>query len=526
MLDTFRKHSNSTLIYLIFGALIVVFVVSFGQGSQGFKSGTLTGSSEYAAKVNDESISITDFNRQYRLQLAQLEQRAGQPINEELAERMGFRKQALESLVNTTLLVQEAKKRGLAVGDEELAAELQKVPSFQKDGVFDKETYDKVLTYQNTTPDDFEAKERQALLAQKMAGIVMSSAVVTDDEVHNEFVKEHDRANLTFVRFMPSQFVSDVKLAPTDAELDAFIAAHGPQIEDFYNRNGFRYHKPQRYQANDILVKLDEGATPDDDAKAKAKADQAYQALKGGKSFADVAKAFSEDTTTKDKGGDMGTLTPGLDKTLDDAVSKLQPGQYTAPVKTHFGYQIIQVNKVLPPEDKKLDDVKKEIALELMKTDAAKTLAQQKAEEALKAAQSGKKLEELFPASEKKEGEVDFASANKLEAQETGAFSAGEFVPRIGQAPEIAQAAFSLTTDKPVAPKVFQNANAFYVVELKAHEKPAEAEFQKAKEDLRQAMLGRKQNDLLTGFLKELRDSGKVEENQALTLPQQGGQPS
>ncbi|MBS2027219.1 MAG: SurA N-terminal domain-containing protein [Deltaproteobacteria bacterium] len=526
MLDTFRKHSNSTLIYLIFGALIVVFVVSFGQGSQGFKSGSLTGSTEFAAKVNDESISIHDFNRQYRLQLAQIEQRAGQPINEELAERMGFRKQALESLVNTTLLVQEAKKRGLAVGDAELAAELQKVPSFQKDGAFDKDAYEKVLTYQNTTPDEFEAKERDALLAQKMASIVMGSAVVTDEEVHAEFVKEHDRANVTFVRFLPSQFVSEVKLNPSDAELDAFVAAHGPQIEEFYNRNGFRYHKPQRYEAKDILVKVEEGASADDDAKAKAKADQAYQALKAGKPFGDVAKQFSDDATTKDKGGDMGTLSPGLDKALDAAVSKLQPGQFTEPVKTHFGYQIIQVNKVLPPEDKKLDDVKKDIALELMKTDAAKTLAQQKAEEALKAAQAGKKLEEQYPAEEKKEGEVNFAAANKVEAQETGTFSAGEFVPRIGQAPEIAQAAFQLTADKPVAPKVFQNANAYYVVELKAHEKPAEADFEKAKEDLRQAMLSRKQNDILTGFLKELRDSGKVEENQALTMPQQGGQPS
>ena len=48
-----------------------------------------------------------------------------------------------------------------------------------------------------------------------------------------------------------------------------------------------------------------------------------------------------------------------------------------------------------------------------------------------------------------KEGVVTFGSA-KVEAQESGTFSAGDFVPRIGQAPEIAQAAFALTTDKPV----------------------------------------------------------------------------
>ena len=58
---------------------------------------------------------------------------------------------------------------------------------------------------------------------------------------------------------------------------------------------------------------------------------------------------------------------------------------------------------VIPAEDKKLDDVKKDIALELMKTDAAKVLARQKAEAALAAAQGGKNLLEQFPPEAKEE---------------------------------------------------------------------------------------------------------------------------
>ena len=121
MLDTFRKHSNSSLIYIIFGALIFVFIVSFGQGSAGFKAGSISGSAEYAARVNDETISVTEFHKQYRQQLAMIEQRTGQPLSDELADQLGFKKQALESLVNSKLLVQAAKKRGLHVSDAELA---------------------------------------------------------------------------------------------------------------------------------------------------------------------------------------------------------------------------------------------------------------------------------------------------------------------------------------------------------------------------------------------------------------------
>lgn len=519
MLDTFRKHSNSTLIYLIFGALIFVFVVSFGQGSQGFKAGSITGSTEYAAKVNDETISVSDFQRQYRQMLSTLEQRAGQPISEEMADQLGFRKQALDNLVNQKLLVQAAHQRGLHVGDEELAKAIQSVPAFQKDGVFDKDQYLKILQYQGLDAPSFEDREREDLLVQKMVALVSNSAVVTDDELRAEFNKEHDRAALTFVRFAPAQFVDQVNVKPSDAELDKYAAEHAQQIQDFYNRNGYRYHKPQRYEAKDILVKAPEGAPADEDKAAKDKADKAYQELKSGKDFAAVAKAYSDDTATKDKGGDMGVFAPGaMDKRLEDAVSKLQPGQYTEPVRTHFGYQIIQVQKVIPAEDKKLDEVKKEIALELIKTDAAKTLAQQKAQEALKAAQDGKALTEQYPAAAKDEQQFQLGGSTKLEAQETGPFAMGDFVPKIGPAADVAAAAFALDKPGAVAPKVFEQGNAFYVVQLKSREKPNDADFAKQKEDLRQVLEARKKNDLLTGFLKELRDAGKVEENQALTV--------
>lgn len=520
MLDTFRKHSNSTLIYLVFGALIFVFAVSFGQGSQGWsKGGGITGSTEFAARVNDETVSIAEFHTAYRNQLADFEARSGQPISDELAEQLGLKKQILDRLVNTLLLKQAAKKSGVRVGDAELAAEITKVGAFQKDGAFDAETYANVLGRNGTSKGDFEEKQRETMIAQKMVALITQGATVSDDEVRAEFNKQHDRADISFVRFAPAMFAAEVTVAPTDAELEAYAQAHAKEIEDSYNRNSYRYHKPQRYQARNILVRAPEGAPESDDAKAKARANEAYQALKGGKDFAEVAKQFSDDTATKDKGGDLGIFNPaGMDKRLDEAVSKAAAGSFTEPVRTHFGYQIIKVEKVVPPEDKKLEEVRKEIALELKKTEAGKALAQQKAEEALHAAQGGKSLAEQFPAEKKDEGSFDFGGG-KLQVQETGPFALeGDFVPKLGPAPEIAQAAFSLTPEHKVAGKVFEQQGAFYVVELKSREQPNDADFAKQAEELRAGLLQRRQNELLTAFLKELRDAGKVEENQALVL--------
>jgi peptidyl-prolyl cis-trans isomerase D len=188
-------------------------------------------------------------------------------------------------------------------------------------------------------------------------------------------------------------------------------------------------------------------------------------------------------------------------------------------VRTHFGYQIIKVEKVVPAEDKRLDEVRNDIALEQMKTEAGKALAQKKAEEALHAAQGGKALAEQFPSDKKDDNSFDFGAANKLQVQETGPFALeGDFVPKMGPAPELAQAAFGLTTEHPVAGKVFEQGGAFYVIELKNREKPNDADFTKGQDELRQGLLQRRENELLTAYLKELREESKVEENQALVL--------
>jgi len=516
MLDTFRKHSNSSLIYLIFGALIFVFIVSFGEGSKGFETGSITGSTEFAAKVNDKTISIIEFRKQYKRQLDSIEQRTGQAVSDDMAMKFHLKERALETLVNTQLLVQAAKSRGLRVGDVELAKEIQSIPAFQKDGTFDTDTYKKVLSYQGIDMSEFEGQERQALLAQKMATLVASSAAVSPDEVRAAFDKQHDQANITFVRFAPSQFMGQVKAAPSADEVAKFVTAHTEAIQSFYKTNGYRYHKPQRYQARDILIKAPAGASATDDAAAKAKADKAHAELVSGKSFAEVATTYSDDTATKGKGGEMGVIVPAvLGKALGEAVAKLKAGEYTAPIHTRFGYQIIQVEKVVPPEDKTLDQVKNDIALELIKSDAAKTMAHDQAEAALKDAQAGKTLDALYPP----DANASILGATKPAAQETGMFSIGEYVPKLGEAPEVAQAAFQLTSEKPLGPKVFQVANTFVVISLKAREKPTDADFAKDQDEIREALVSSKKNDLLEAFVKELRAAGHVEENRAVTLP-------
>ncbi|HSU67932.1 MAG TPA: peptidylprolyl isomerase [Tepidisphaeraceae bacterium] len=80
------------------------------------------------------------------------------------------------------------------------------------------------------------------------------------------------------------------------------------------------------------------------DAEAKAKADQIEQRLAKGEDFATIAKAESDDKGSGLKGGDLGTFAPWkMDSTFSKAALGLQKNQISEPVKTQFGYHIIQL---------------------------------------------------------------------------------------------------------------------------------------------------------------------------------------
>lgn len=79
------------------------------------------------------------------------------------------------------------------------------------------------------------------------------------------------------------------------------------------------------------------------DAQAKAKIDDIYQKLQSGQQFADLAEKYSQDASAP-LGGDIGWVTPGQsDPNVEKTVAALQPGQVSPPVRSQFGWHIIEV---------------------------------------------------------------------------------------------------------------------------------------------------------------------------------------
>lgn len=114
-----------------------------------------------------------------------------------------------------------------------------------------------------------------------------------------------------------------------------------------------------------IMVKSPKNATPEDEAKAKAKVDELYQQLKAGKDFAELAKEHSEDKGSAKKGGELPWFGTGrMVPEFEIAAFKLKnKGDISEPVKSPYGWHIIKKldQKPIPSYDEAKGDLKSKV---------------------------------------------------------------------------------------------------------------------------------------------------------------------
>jgi peptidyl-prolyl cis-trans isomerase C len=102
------------------------------------------------------------------------------------------------------------------------------------------------------------------------------------------------------------------------------------------------------------------------DAQAKAKADDIVRRLKAGEDFGKIARAESDDTGSGAEGGDLGSFTRGrMVPAFEQAAFSLKEGEISQPVKSDFGWHVIQVTGKYDTLDKLGDEAKSQIRAEL-----------------------------------------------------------------------------------------------------------------------------------------------------------------
>ncbi len=512
MKDALEPRKVVSILFIL--AIAVVFTLSFGPGSTGFSASSPSAAPSSAAVVNGKEIPLLEFRREYSNQLQYLRS-VGSPVSEAIARQFGLPQQVLERLVNTELLAQEAERHGLKASDQEVLRILRRSPDFQKDGKFDYETYSQVLRdYYRMTPPEYEEDLRRKLTAQKMLEVVESSAVVSDDEIRARFEKEGNQARIVFARFLPTMYADKVP-APAAAALADYKAKNADAIKKYYEENSFVYQQPERVRAQQILLKLNPDASPEQKASTLDKARQLRKDLEGGKDFAAVARESSEDPGSKARGGDMGWVERGnMDPSLADAVFALKDGELTQPVETKFGIHLVKVQEKKAAQSQKLEDVENDIATTLYKKAKALETAKAEAEKALGAVKGGKTLTALFPP--EKAGQpalLRFETESRPEAVQTDVFNAASTtVPHLGPAPDLLPAVFGATEPK-VLDQAFPVGEGFVVAQVTERNLPDDTRFTEKKAELQTQARRAKEYELTDAYLKALKKNGKVVTN-------------
>ena len=195
---------------------------------------------------------------------------------------------------------------------------------------------------------DVTEKQVNARLAQ-----IQKQYFGGDKKKYEKQLKEQGLSDRQVRNDIRAQIVSEKIFA----QVTKNVKVTDKQIGDYYIKNKAQYSTPESRDVRHILV------------KTKAKADDLYNQLKAGGDFAALAKKFSEDTGSKANGGKL-TISKGQTVApFDKEAFALKKNAISKPVKTEFGYHIIQpLGDVKPAKVTAMKDVKESISQQLAQT--------------------------------------------------------------------------------------------------------------------------------------------------------------
>jgi foldase protein PrsA len=216
-------------------------------------------------------------------------------------EYNGLRNQVMSFLLLATWADQEAPKQGIKVSDKQVQDQIDQA---KKQAFPNSADFQKFLQRSGLTEADVFFQQRVQLLQQKITEKVTKGKDKVTDQ----------------------------------------------QVADYYNKNKQRFAQPERRDLRIVLT------------KDRAKADQAKKAIQSGQSFASVAKKFSIDQASKNQGGNLAGVTKGQqEQALDTAIFSAKKGELVGPVKTQFGWYVLEVTGITPGKQQSLEQSKASI---------------------------------------------------------------------------------------------------------------------------------------------------------------------
>lgn len=298
-----------------FASLPILLAVVLALVAAGCGGGGGKVPSDAVALVDGEAVATSDFDGLLaQAKKSYASQKRTFP-KAGTSEYQTLKNQAVAFLVQRVEFEQKAKDLDLEITDKQVAERLVQIKKQYFGG--DEKKYAKQLADQGLTDKQVSADLRAQLVSEGLFKEVTKDVKVTDEDVSS-----------------------------------------------YYAENKATYGQPEGRDVRHILV------------KTKALADDIYSQLKAGGDFAALAKKYSEDPGSKDQGGKLTIARGQTVAPFDQTAFLLKVGTISRPVKTEYGYHIIEpLSDIKPAKQTPLKDVKESIKQQLLQTKRNEAMA-------------------------------------------------------------------------------------------------------------------------------------------------------
>jgi len=351
MLDSIRKKASIIIIVVVI-AFALTIVLDWGMNVLGIRS---QGEMQPVGKINDQEITYQTYhNAIQKVYMEYKNQVQDKEITEQ--EMENIREQAWNNLINEYIFADIIKENDIRVSDNELVQfikfsppqEVRQIEQFQTDGKFDFQKYLSFIQSPQSAQfiQQMEYVFRGSLPQDKIYYRFFTTVNTTDEEIRQYYHLKNDKVQVKYLKYGTDKISNDE------------INISDDEIQKYYTDNKENYKKAE--QVDLAVYKIFKRATPSDIMNAQKRIQEIYGMLqKNEQTFEEVARYYSEDKVTADKGGDLGFLSQNTFriKELEEKAFALEEGQVTEPLKNKNRWYIFKC------EEKRKNDENEEIHL-------------------------------------------------------------------------------------------------------------------------------------------------------------------
>ncbi|MFC0338719.1 peptidyl-prolyl cis-trans isomerase D [Kushneria avicenniae] len=398
MLQKIRDRAQGWIAKIIVALIALTFTLFGAESLVSYFNGSQR---DEAASVNGEKISRQSLDTEVQRAV-----RSGRVPPEQQGEA---RRAILDAMITRTAMEQYARDGGMSFSDQQVDQLLVNRQEFQdSNGHFSAELFQRRLGSAGYTAAEFRRQLQEDMLTQQLQNGLVAGTFLLPPEAQRLAELRYQKRNFRYATLDADSLEKPVSVSDDevqswyDAHRDAYqrpeevkleyVVLDRRQLPDTDNQSVDEQQLRQRYEQHratapreisDIVVTFGGERTREE---AQERVDEIESRLNDGENFADLAKQYSDDPSSAQKGGQMGAVSEGIfGQSFDEAVASMSQGEVSQGIESDGVFHIIRVDNI---DIESFDDMRDELAQEVRQNqnnDRFQQLAQQLSDDSFSA---------------------------------------------------------------------------------------------------------------------------------------------